>query len=50
MKFRIFKLFKHIFLFLIISTILFNILVSITNVNADSDSTYETIYYEGYWK
>lgn len=50
MKFRISKLFKHILLFLTISAILFSILISITKVNADSDLTSETTYYEGYWK
>ena len=50
MKFRISKFFKHILLFLIIFAILFSILISITKVNADSDLTSETTYYEGYWK
>ena len=49
MKYRIFKTFKYIFMLLIISIIVFNIIVSVTNVNADSDSTFETVYYEGYW-
>ena len=48
MKFRIFKLFKHICIFLTISAILFSILISITIVNADSDLTSETTDYEGY--
>ena len=48
MKFRISKLFKHIFL--TTSAILFSILISITKVNADSDLTSETTYYEGCWK
>ena len=49
MKFRIFKLFKHICIFLTISAILFSFLISITIVNADSYSTSEITYYKGYW-
>ena len=47
MKYRIFK---YICVLIIISFISFNIVISISNIKADHDSTSETIEYEGYWK
>ncbi len=47
MKYRIFK---YICALIIISLISVNIVFSISNIKADSDSTSETIKYEGYWK